>query len=83
LELNNLKNRLEKNSYYVDFGTEIKEFVSKNAYDQNFGARPIKRYIKKEIETFVAKKIIAKEIIEKEQYVINLDKKSNLVLIKK
>ncbi|WP_215743281.1 ATP-dependent Clp protease ATP-binding subunit, partial [Mesomycoplasma hyorhinis] len=77
LELNNLKNRLEKNSYYVDFGTEIKEFVSKNAYDQNFGARPIKRYIKKEIETFVAKKIIAKEIIEKEQYVINLDKKSN------
>ncbi|AEC46156.1 ATP-dependent Clp protease ATP-binding subunit [Mesomycoplasma hyorhinis] len=56
LELNNLKNRLEKNSYYVDFGTEIKEFVSKNAYDQNFGARPIKRYIKKEIETFVAKK---------------------------
>ncbi|WP_215779109.1 ATP-dependent Clp protease ATP-binding subunit, partial [Mesomycoplasma hyorhinis] len=79
LELNNLKNRLEKNSYYVDFGTEIKEFVSKNAYDQNFGARPIKRYIKKEIETFVAKKIIAKEIIEKEQYVINLDKKSNLV----
>ncbi|WP_049763469.1 AAA family ATPase [Mesomycoplasma hyorhinis] len=83
LELNNLKNRLEKNSYYVNFGTEIKEFVSKNAYDQNFGARPIKRYIKKEIETFVAKKIIAKEIIEKEQYVINLDKKSNLVLIKK
>ncbi|WP_215773145.1 ATP-dependent Clp protease ATP-binding subunit [Mesomycoplasma hyorhinis] len=83
LELNNLKNRLEKNSYYVDFGAEIKEFVSKNAYDQNFGARPIKRYIKKEIETFVAKKIIAKEIIEKEQYVINLDKKSNLVLIKK
>ena len=33
LELNNLKNRFEKNFYYVGFGIEIKEFVFKNVYD--------------------------------------------------
>ena len=52
--------------YLEIFGTEItdkaKQFIVDNGYDQNFGARPLKRFIKNNVETLVARKIISGEV---------------------
>jgi ATP-dependent Clp protease ATP-binding subunit ClpB len=41
-------------------------------YDKQFGARPIKRYIEKNIETMIAMAIIKNELEKNKTYVIDV-----------
>ena len=49
------------------------DYLANNAYDPHYGARPLRRYIQKEIETSLAKKILANEVHEKSDVLIDLD----------
>lgn len=79
--LNELKTRLEKNNIYVDFSNQVKSFVIENSYNTNYGARPIKRFIQKNIETEIAKKIISSEIEPQCLYMV--DFRGKIVVNKK
>lgn len=64
-----LNKRLKDREISVSLTKEAKEFVVKNAYDPAFGARPLKRYIQKNIETMSARlmledKVKPKSVIE-------------------
>lgn len=73
--LNELKARLEKErSYIINFTQNVLEKIIKEGYDEKFGARPIKRYIEKNIETLIARAIVSNEIEEKRNYVIDVQK---------
>lgn len=69
--LNELKMRLEKNHIYIEFSDKVKSFVIENSYNTNYGARPIKRFIQKNIETEIAKKIISSEIEPQSFYMVD------------
>lgn len=56
--LSDLKNRLEEKNLMVEFGLDITKYVIKNGFNDEYGARPLKRYIQRHIETLVAMKII-------------------------
>ena len=60
--LNNLRERLLNNNIKVNFTSNVNKYVIDNSFDEQFGARPIKRFIQKNIETIIAKKIVASEI---------------------
>ena len=49
------------------------DYLANNAYDPHYGARPLRRYIQKELETSLAKKILANEIHETSDVLIDLD----------
>nr|WP_307774969.1 ATP-dependent chaperone ClpB [uncultured Cetobacterium sp.] len=49
------------------------EFLAKSSYDPQFGARPLRRYIQKYIETEIAKIILKGEIKERESILIDFD----------
>ncbi|MGI6710172.1 MAG: ATP-dependent Clp protease ATP-binding subunit [Bacilli bacterium] len=70
--LNLLKLRLETNKYNVDFSDNAKNYIIENGYSHEYGARPIKRFIQKEIETEIAKAIVAGEIKENQKYLIDV-----------
>ncbi len=70
--LNLLKLRLETNKYNIDFSDNAKNYIIENSYSHEYGARPIKRFIQKEIETEIAKAIIAGEIKENQKYLIDV-----------
>lgn len=78
--LNDFNNRLEKNNYKITFAKEVKEYIIKNAFNIEFGARPIKRFIQKNIETFIANEIIKGNILKNNDYTITIqnDKLINL-----
>ena len=59
LILKNLKKRLSDKELKLDVTAQAKEFIANSAYDPIYGARPLKRYIQKEIETEISKQIIA------------------------
>lgn len=67
-ELNKLIQRLNERNIFIEFSGDIVEKIAKDSYDPIFGARPIKRYIKNNIETQLAKLIIKGEIIEENPY---------------
>ncbi|WP_051619027.1 ATP-dependent Clp protease ATP-binding subunit [[Mycoplasma] collis] len=64
LELVKLANRIKiQKNIILNWEKEIITFVLKSNDYKNFGARPFKNFIKKEIETFIADKII-KDLIK-------------------
>lgn len=64
LVLMDIQKRLSDRRIKLNVSDAAKQYMAENAYDPVFGARPIKRYVQKHIETVIAKKIIAGEIIE-------------------
>ncbi len=62
LQLKELSHTLDNLELTVNVSEEAKEFIVDNSYDVNYGARPLKRYLQKEIETLFAKRIIAGDI---------------------
>ncbi|WP_369016478.1 ATP-dependent Clp protease ATP-binding subunit [Metamycoplasma hominis] len=65
LELSKLKKRVINNhNLVINFDDKIVKFVADNAYDSAFGARPIKRYIQKNIENKLAMEIIKGNLVE-------------------
>jgi len=61
--LNQLAVRVEDQEIVLSFTDELKDWIADNAYNPVYGARPIARYIQREIETPLAKEIIRASIL--------------------
>ena len=77
--LNELNNRLQENKIYIQFTDSLKQYIIDSSFTYDFGARPIKRFISKNIETLIASKIISEEIVPLKQYI--LDYSSNEIIL--
>ena len=53
-----LNRRLEDRDLHLELSQEAEQFIVDNAYDPVYGARPLKRYIQKHVETLTAKLIL-------------------------
>ena len=53
-----LNDRLQQNYIRVEITNTVREIIIEEAYDPRYGARPIKRYITKNIENLIAHKLI-------------------------
>ncbi len=62
LQLTLLRSRLEDRKLTLELTDHAKEFIAKEGYDPVYGARPLKRYMQREIETALARKLISGEI---------------------
>lgn len=59
LLLNDLNSRLEEKELKLELTQAAKSHIIEEGYDPVYGARPLKRYLQKNVETLVAKKILA------------------------
>ena len=58
LLLKELNHRLEDRGISVELSDEAKDFAADVAYDPAYGARPLRRYLQKHVETLAAKEIL-------------------------
>ena len=65
-ELQILQNRLRKKNINLDFCESIFNYLLNKGYSTEYGARPIKRMIEKEIGSLIADSLIRKDIKENE-----------------
>ena len=77
--LNELLIRLKENKIHIEFTDSLKEYVIDSSFSYEFGARPIKRFISKNIETLLASKIISEEIKPLNNYVVDYEN-SNVII---
>ncbi|MEG0288526.1 MAG: AAA family ATPase, partial [Carnobacterium sp.] len=70
---NDLAERLEDQEIELSISEEAQRWIAENAYDPIYGARPLKRYLTKAIETPLAKEIIAGKVLPKSKVTITLE----------
>ena len=79
--LNDLKKRLSEKNIMVNFDDSIQKYVIKHGYNDEYGARPLKRFIQRHIETLIATKIIEGLIEPHQNYLLTV-KDDNIILTK-
>ena len=63
LLINDLEKRLEDKHISITLTQDAKDYLINNGYDEAYGARPLKRFVQKKLETLIAKKILSQEIL--------------------
>ncbi len=68
-----LNKRLADRQIKVSLTDSAAAFITENGYDPVYGARPLKRYLQKNVETLAAKLILADEVREGDTILIDTD----------
>ena len=62
IQLQQLKNLVAQSGIQLEFSEYLLEYLAENGFDPQFGARPLKRLIQKELVNKLSKKILAGDI---------------------
>jgi ATP-dependent Clp protease ATP-binding subunit ClpB len=62
IQLEDLQKLVEKNGIHLEFSEYLIDYLAENGFDPQFGARPLKRLIQKEIVNQLSKRILAGDI---------------------
>ena len=60
--IKDIEYRLKDKNIKIDVTNKAKEFIVNASYDEKYGARPIKRYVQRNVETLIAEAIINDKI---------------------
>ena len=63
LQIDELNRRLSERQIRIELTPEARHFVAEGGYDPSFGARPLRRYIQKNVETLAARMILSGEVL--------------------
>ncbi len=72
IQLQDLKNRVAEQGIQMSFTDYALDYFVQHGYDPQFGARPLKRLIQKQIINLLSKKIIAGEIDKDKEVIIDV-----------
>ena len=78
-----LNRRLSDKELTVELTPQAQSYIVDNAYDPVYGARPLKRFIQKHVETLSAKLILADKVEEGDTILIDLQDGKLTALVKK
>ncbi|MFV0558493.1 MAG: ATP-dependent chaperone ClpB [Enterococcus sp.] len=67
-----LAKRLEIQEIVLEITTEAKAWIAQKSYEPAYGARPLRRFITREVETPLAKEIVSGRVLPKTKVVISL-----------
>ena len=63
LLIKDLEKRLEDKRITIELTQSAKDYLIDNGYDEVYGARPLKRFVQKKLETLIAKEILKEKIL--------------------
>jgi len=64
LLVSSLNKRLEDRKVSVEFTVSAKKWIGEKGYDPTYGARPLKRFLQKQVETQLARALVAGDVEE-------------------
>jgi ATP-dependent Clp protease ATP-binding subunit ClpB len=72
LQLNLLRTRLAERHITIDLTDAAKEHIAREAYDPVYGARPLKRFLQRQVETPLSRRLLATQIIDGDHVTVTL-----------
>lgn len=82
LELAHLYKRVKELGYSINVSKEAKDFIADKGYDEQYGARPLKRAIQKYLEDGLAEKIIGHTFEEGDEIKVEFNKEKEEITMK-
>ena len=79
LLITDLNKRLTDQEITIELTGKAKDYLIKNGYDPVYGARPLKRFVQKKLETLIAREIIKQTILPKQN--VKVDYNGNELVI--
>lgn len=73
IQFEHIAKRLEDRDIVISLSDKAKDLVVEKAFDPNYGARPVKRYLQKNLETMLGRALIAGEVLDGETVIIDSD----------
>lgn len=73
LLIKDLNKRLEDKELHLELTEAAIDFITEEAYDPLYGARPLKRYLQKHVETLTAKLILSDAVHQTDTIVIDVE----------
>ena len=70
LEIDKLIGRLKSMKYNISYESSVIDLISEVGFDEQYGARPIKRAIQDKIEDLISEKILLDEIKEGQEHML-------------
>jgi ATP-dependent Clp protease ATP-binding subunit ClpB len=78
IQLSGLRKRLAERHIELELSDAARAHLVRTGYDPNYGARPLKRAIQREIETSLARRILAGEVRDGQHLFVDVDNSGNL-----
>lgn len=79
-QLNDLNSRLQDDlKIVISLSDKLKDYITDNGYEPEFGARPLIRFFENSVETELALKIMKNEVNEDSNYFIDLSDENKLI----
>ena len=73
--IDNINKHLKNSKLSIELTSKAKDKVIEESYNKEFGARPIKRYMTKNIETLIAEDLLNEKIHEGDNLIIDYNDK--------
>ena len=77
--IKDIENRLKDKHITITLTEEAKKYIVENSYNEEYGARPIKRYVARNIESLIANNIINDTIKYQDNIVIDIKNKEFII----
>ena len=81
LLVKDIEKRLEDKHITLELTQKAKDYLIENGYDENYGARPLKRFVTKKLETLIAENILKQNILPSSKVLIDCENE-NLIIKK-
>nr|HID60010.1 ATP-dependent chaperone ClpB [Desulfobacterales bacterium] len=75
LQVEELRSRLKDRQITLELTEPAREFIAREGYDPVFGARPLKRFLQRELETRIGRALIAGNIMDGAKILVDYDGK--------
>lgn len=72
--IQDLNERLQEKNIYINFDDQVHKYVIKHGFNDEYGARPLKRFIQRHIETLIALHMIEGKVIPHAHYLMSVVK---------
>ena len=82
IELKSLYKRVEAMGFLISMTNSAKDFIVEKGYDEQFGARPLKRAIQKYVEDPMAEEIVKSALDEGDSIKIDFNLKTKSIVVK-
>ena len=79
--VDDLNKKLKHQRITIKLNDKSRDWIVDNGYDHNFGARPLKRFLSKHLETLLAKKLIDGSVVSGDNLTVDV-KNDELVITK-
>ena len=83
LILDEINDKLKEQYIKIEFTDKALDYIVNEAYDPAYGARPLKRFVQKDIETNLSKMILSNEVPENSTVVLDSDGEKLIYDVKK